>query len=544
MRRWDSLTTWADLEFRAASFYVRRLSPTAVGFVEGTAALWRNPDLANALRWRQENQPTAAWAEQYNTLFPEVMEFLDRSECAETERQAKERKTQRRTKIAAFVFAGLAAVAIGSGVLAWMENSKAERNLLSAESAVDSLLGVVNGQGPLSETPAVPGLEKIRIESLNSAIAFYNNLGQFNADNETWKNGAAIASLENAQMDVRSSNFTQAAADSKAAIGWFTGLASQYPSKPIYREQLANSNMLLGETYRLSGSDPATAQTSYGQAITILQQLLQAYPKSDSAPEYTQELARTYFNRGILLHFLGNSLKDQSKWDASKSDFDNAVKLLQPFQSDPKHTDAAWDLARAFNNRANLLADENQNSAAQSDYVQATQIGEALFKSGAYTPDYELELAKYCDNLSSFYEFTGDDKDAQLAAAQAESLVEDLSKPASPVSLEQAKILAMLGAMVEPENRAEAGTEYKNSFNILEALKKANAGSQLGVDFTNMLTYLANNYLELAGDSFDAHDLTGAKNAAQFVTQLLPDVSVAAKGDITNKLALLQKKLY
>ncbi len=544
MRRWTSLTRWADLESRAANFYVRRLSPTALGFVEGTAALWRNPDLANALRWRKENDPTPAWAEQYNTLFSEVMEFLDRSECAETERQAKERKTQRRTKIAAFVFAGLAIVAIVSGVFAWLENSKAERNLISAENAVDGMLGVVNGQGPLSETPAVPGLEQIRLESLSTAIAFYNNLGQYNANNETWKNGAAIGTLENAQMFLRLGNFTQASASSKSAIAWFSGLARQYKGEPIYREQLANSEMMLAETLRLSNTDPATAQSSYGQAITILQQLLQAYPQSDSAPQYTQELARNYFNRGILLHAIGNSLKDQSKLDASKSDFDNAIKLLQPFQTDSKHTDAAWDLARVYNNRANLLADEGQNSAAQNDYVQATTIGGALFKSGAFTPDYELELAKYCDNLFGFYEGEGDDKDAQLPAAQAQYIVADLSKPASPVSLEQAKIYAMLGAMAEPKNRADAATQYKNSFNILEALKNAGAANQLGIDFANMFTYLADNYLELAGDSLNAHDLAGARSAAQYVTQLLPDVSATSTEDITNKLALLRKKLY
>lgn len=539
MRRWDSLTKWADLEFRAASFYVRRLSPTAVGFVEGTAALWRNPDLANAVRWRQDNQPTPAWAEQYNTLFPEVMEFLDRSECAETERQAKERRTQQRTKIAAVAFAVLAAIASVGVWQAWRQNSRAENNLRYAEDSVNNMLNNVNGQVPLSETPAVPGLEVIRQQSLNSAVDFYTKIAQLNVDSETVNKGTAIASLEDAQMQIRSGNYGQAATDCNQAIKSFNGLAKKYPSEAIYQEELANANMLLGETYRMSGTDPASAQTAYAQAISMFQSLLKSNPQGPLAPQYTRELAQAFCNRGI---FLGV----QKQLDASKADYDAAISLLGAlYEADPKQTEAGWDLARAYNDRANYFYyDLQQNPPAKDDYVQATTIGGNLNKSGNGAPDYKLELAKYFDNLAELLRSMDDNSDAQAAASQAQALITGLSMATTSVNLEQVKIYTMLGLMAETGNRQKAADNYKSSLNTLEEIMKASPAEQNNPILISMASYVAECYLALAEEAVAANDIAVAKSAVQSLKQLLKDVPGAANDDRNNKLAALQKRLY
>jgi energy-coupling factor transporter ATP-binding protein EcfA2 len=536
MRRWDSLTKWAELEYRAASFYVRRLSPTAVGFVEGTAALWRNPDLANAVRWRLDNQPTPAWAEQYNTLFPEVMEFLDRSECAETERQAKERKTQQHTKIAAFVFAGLAAVAIGSGILAWMENSKAEKSLLSAENSVDTMLSVVNGKIGSSELPAVPGLEGIRQQSLQDAVIFYNGLRGWNADNETVNRGQAIASLDTAQMDLRSLKYPQATTDCNNAIAEFGALAKRYASEPDYQAQLANSYMMLGETGRLSKTGPQSAQNSYGQAVSILQDLLKSYPKNAT---YTQYLARTFYNRGLFL-------SDQNRLDDSKSDFDSAITLLDTLvKADPSQTDSAWDLARAYNNRANLVfRPQKQYALAQSDLEQATSIGAGLVKSQNDSPDYRLELAMDYDALAGILGGMGYVKDAQAAADQAQLLVSALAAPTTSVSLEQANVSTLLGSFILDANPQGAADKFKNSFGILENLKNAAGAQSLDSAFNDRVTDLAEMYLALAKNRLNANSISEAKTALDYLKQLLHDVSADNKDEINNQFAQLLKKVY
>jgi tetratricopeptide (TPR) repeat protein len=540
MRRWGSLTNWADQETRAAGFYVRRLSPTAVGFVEGTAALWRDPDLANGLRWREENQPTAAWAEQYNAVFAEVMEFLDQSECAEAERQAKERKTQRLTKLAAIAFAVLALVAIGSAWEAWSLKSVAEKNLLAAEDAVDGMLSAVDGATPLSESPAVPGLEQIRVQSLGRAAAFYGALKKLNADDESVSKGEAINSLENAQMDLRSSNYPQAQKESQNAIEEFGDLAKQHAGEPVYQEELANSETQLGETLRISGSDPADAQQAYDQAISIFQDLLKSQPQSAPNPQYTQELARTYYNRGIFLNA-------QNQFDASKADFSMAITLLTPLAANPKQSDAAWDLARAYNDLANVLYfHDNLPSQAESDFKEATQIGEGLTKQGAGTPDYQLELAMYYDGLAGLLGSIGDSADikaAQTAANRAQELITSLSTPTASVQLEQANVLMILGSIVEPTDPQAAAAQYQKSMEALEKLKQA-GGAQLDSNFNQRVLDLARLYVELADNRGKAGALAGANSAVQNIQLLLPDVPASSQEEISKELADLQKKVY
>lgn len=81
MRVWERLATWAYKEADSARVY-RRVSETAGLHAAGQASLWRDPDLGLALDWRQRDQPTAAWAAQYQGGFDTSMAFLDRSRDA------------------------------------------------------------------------------------------------------------------------------------------------------------------------------------------------------------------------------------------------------------------------------------------------------------------------------------------------------------------------------------------------------------------------------------------------------------------------------
>ena len=94
MRCWTRLITWAEEERLSATRYMR-LSQAASWFEEGTAGLWRNPELEIGLRWKRQNNPTQAWADRYNPQFASALDFLDRSE-QERDRIEAEREKERR----------------------------------------------------------------------------------------------------------------------------------------------------------------------------------------------------------------------------------------------------------------------------------------------------------------------------------------------------------------------------------------------------------------------------------------------------------------
>jgi hypothetical protein len=143
MRCWTRLIKWAEEERASASAY-RRLSQAAAWHEEGTAGLWRNPELELGLRWRRQNRPTKAWAKRYDSFFDRAMEFLDRSEQERNRLEAeRERERKKKLKLAwgiAGVFGMMFVVAAVLAYIASKENERAKANLEMAKSAVDQSL--------------------------------------------------------------------------------------------------------------------------------------------------------------------------------------------------------------------------------------------------------------------------------------------------------------------------------------------------------------------------------------------------------------------
>jgi hypothetical protein len=110
---------WVAAEADSTEMY-RRLCDWARRWEQGNADLWRGPDLASALAWRQQEKPSPAWAERYGgrDRFRRAMQFLDASEAAqraaaadeEAGRQARLRRMRRLAWGFGAATAGLAAV--------------------------------------------------------------------------------------------------------------------------------------------------------------------------------------------------------------------------------------------------------------------------------------------------------------------------------------------------------------------------------------------------------------------------------------------------
>ena len=104
IRQWHKLAGWVADEARSAEMY-RRLADWALRWQQGKAELWRGPDLASALQWREREVPSAEWARRYGDgeQFRTAMRFLDASEearrvavaAAAEQRQRKVRRLQR-----------------------------------------------------------------------------------------------------------------------------------------------------------------------------------------------------------------------------------------------------------------------------------------------------------------------------------------------------------------------------------------------------------------------------------------------------------------
>ncbi len=92
IKLWATLRKWLDDEDASKRMYMQ-LAAAAEHYQEGKGKLWTAPDLLMALKWREENQPTLAWAEKIDPAFERTMLFLKNSEEEYVVHEEYNRKT-------------------------------------------------------------------------------------------------------------------------------------------------------------------------------------------------------------------------------------------------------------------------------------------------------------------------------------------------------------------------------------------------------------------------------------------------------------------
>jgi len=115
IRGWQRLRVWAEEEAQSAQMY-RRVADDAARHALGQAALWRDPNLTQALQWREAHRPHAAWAGRYLGDFAAAMAFLDASR-EEQNAGARREEHAKKWKRRALQLAALLVVGVGFSIL-------------------------------------------------------------------------------------------------------------------------------------------------------------------------------------------------------------------------------------------------------------------------------------------------------------------------------------------------------------------------------------------------------------------------------------------
>ncbi len=139
MRVWERLRNWVDDESISAKLYMD-LAKAAAYFQEGTAGLWRDPELQLALRWKEDTQPTSAWAERYDPTFERAILFLELSKRERDKAiEVQERMQRRSIRINRLISAASTLVAIVLlilGFYGYLQKQNAEAERMKAQKAL------------------------------------------------------------------------------------------------------------------------------------------------------------------------------------------------------------------------------------------------------------------------------------------------------------------------------------------------------------------------------------------------------------------------
>ncbi len=461
MRCWGRLIDWAEQERAAAAFYVR-LSQAAAWFEEGAAGVWRNPELELAVRWREENDPTRAWAERYGVGLDRAIRFLDRSveerdraaAALEQERRAKLRRTQA-------VAAGLATLliaAVGFGWFAWSERQRAATNLALARGAVDESLAAVD-RDPALVGADVPQVEELRSELLSRAERFYLAFIRQEPRSEEARRDLALAHLRVARISRMLDKRDDAEREYQTAIAMLLALAANGGALAD-RQSLATAYNSLGETLRVQTGRTADAAAAYEQALRVQEALVSEQP---SVSQYQEDLALTRVNRGILRW-------ESAEGPAAEADFREAIRLLDAVGEQRPRT--VQERGRANNNLAALL-DARGDAGAEAYYARAVSGHESLVERFPQNREYQLELATFCNNLAVFQYEHGAQAAADERNRQAVVLLTQLSRPAPSLEIEHADAQNLRGMILQAQSRQAATRAYEEALDQFAAMSAA-----------------------------------------------------------------------
>ncbi len=522
MRCWTRLITWAEEERTSARAYTR-VSQASAWFEEGTAGLWHNPELELGVRWKRQNHPTEVWAERYNSSFARAMDFLDRSE-KEQDRIEKERAKERKNKLRlAWAVAGalgvLLLVALSYYYVARVQTARAQTNLQLARRAVDESLSSAGSQ-QAREAAGVPQLEQFRQELLKKAEDFYSNfLAKQSKNDPEFRADSAMVHSKLGDIHRLLEKREEAVAQYQMAISGFEQLHREKPGNAEYRQALAYAHNWLGETLRLWSEETqippenhVDAEQEYNLALRLQQDLHAEVPQN---ADYQQELARTYYNRGILRFYRGDA-------KTSESDFNEAIQLLEPLakkelalQGKGSETPPSHELARVYNNLGTLLSSQGQLARADELSERAIQIQKELMKADPDNWEYRVELATYYNNLAFLLFAMGDSERAQRQNHEALESIEALATPSPFMETERAKAHMLYYSL---------GAGHNPDFHVL---------------YKN----LGQEYVRLATTYFQA----GAPDAAQLPIQalgrVLPGVAEPDRSSLERSYRDLQKQL-
>jgi tetratricopeptide (TPR) repeat protein len=562
MRRWTRLVNWAEEDRLSAGLYVR-LSQAARWFEEGSAGLWRDPELELGLRWRREARPTAAWARRLDESFDRAMAFLDRS-ANERLRLKTEQARERKRKLqlawsAAAVLGVLFLLALVSAYIARKENRRATQNLAFARDAVDQTLSSA-GLDPASAGADVPQMTEFRRQLLEKAKAFYADFLEEDTGNEALRREVALAHMRLGHIDRWLEKADEAVREYEQAISVFETLEKESDSAE-YRQGRADAYNWLGLTLTMDPARAADARKAYDTAIVLQDALLRSNP---ARRDYQQEAARTRYNRGMLRG--ATAEPGTPEFTTAESDFREAIRLLDPLARNKDDRVPSLELARAYNNLAALVGlDDTRLSEARTLYETAVGLDEELVKIDPENRLYKLELAKYCDNLSYVLAQLGQQDLAHSRSQEALDLLDALAFPAPSLAIEQADAHSLRGSLLQATDARAALTEYHEAFDLFEKMwrdRSAHYSASAHQRYQYLLLNLAHfatssgnadarallmravyTYLDFAEGDLTPASVADARSIAQTVATLLPELPASDRAEVVKRHRALQDKL-
>ena len=416
IRGWKRLREWVEQEAESARVY-KRLADTAALHSSGNAGLWRDPDLAVAIAWRERERPNEAWSRRYHGGWPEAMAFLEESGRAREAEARAARLRQRLTAAAALVFLVLAGAAVWEAI-------KAERSADEAIAQRDR----AEQQTILADTQSRRA-EGAAQQALASAAEATQQRDRAEEQTRIAKRNEAEAKH---QQEIANKSFKYVISNILHFNAQRALMAYQYKVAGLYDEILHDLEDWEGTIRDYTRNDP---NNSYW-----LQQI--AYVKSQMASVL---VAKADHQAALALYLQSREL------------------LLGIVVREPANAQYRIDLLNIHAQITSALINLNRRPDALDELLTARKTETELPADGSRNPKLRFELAAIDLSLGDELLAAKRDDEAQAAFAEAQALLTELAAqdPTKP---------AWMQKLATSDNRVGDALWRKKQFNEAMAM--------------------------------------------------------------------------
>lgn len=373
------------------------------------------------------------------------------------------RRRQRVVATAAVLFALLACAASGAGIVARIEQQRAERTLDAAKQAVDVI--VINVAHGLRN---VAGVRTATIRALLESIQKTVERLASDAPDD-----AALARLDLAMLDEFTSTYLTAgdlerarsAATAESAMA--RSLAAAHPDNPEWRRFVSVSLNKMGEIDLRQGNVDG-ADTAFTDALALMRALVEHDPGNG---QWKRDLASSLDGTGDVKIRKGDAAGALAAYDASIS----IIRTLAA--ADPADLDLQRETAARLNNLGDTRLLMGDSAAAAADFKQSVEIMQRLSDANPANTQWQRDLFVALTRVGDLQAAKGDDAAAFAQYQKALSVVRQLAAndPGnSQLSWDTAVSLTKTGdGKFRTGDIAGAATDYQEAVATMRRLIKS-----------------------------------------------------------------------
>jgi tetratricopeptide (TPR) repeat protein/tRNA A-37 threonylcarbamoyl transferase component Bud32/ribosomal protein S27E len=345
------------------------------------------------------------------------------------------------------------------------ENAKlAEAGFRQARDAVEDYFTKVSESTLL----AVPGLQPLRKELLESALKYYEGFIERGRDEPELQAELAQAYLRVARIRAEIGSKEKAISACQAAIRVFERLTQANPTVPEHQWGLASSYNNVAILHRQTGK-PEKALAHHQKAIEIYQQLARLNP---TVTEYQSGLALSYNNVAVL-H------KETGKPEQAVVAYQRGIEILGRLaRQHPTATEYQSGLAMIYNNIGTVRSQTGKPEQARAAYQTAIEIGQRLAREHPTANEFQSGLALSYNNLGNLHKATGRPEEALAAHQKAVAIRQRLARENPTVTAYQSDLALScynIGNLHRETGEPEQALDhYQKAIDVYEQLVRSN----------------------------------------------------------------------